>query len=562
VVRALEVGMATARGSAGSREPASSYADLVLLAGRVLTLAAAAEPMEGLAVREGRIVALGDSATLREHVGPTTEIVDLRGRTVLPGFIDSHNHMLWAGLTVIRPALDQARSVDDVLGIVARAAAERPAGEWIVAAPAWHVHDLRERRHPTRHELDRVAPLHPVFLASYVHDASVNTAALACCGIDARTPDPDGGSIERDESTGEPTGVLREGPALWLVEQHVPSLTTAEMARAIAVMGQCYWEAGLTSILDPALTPREMRAYSYLWRTGDLPLRTTMLLRLDAEPGLAPGLALLDDWGVASGFGDDSLKLGGVKVFLDGAITKGAGMLETPYADSPHPTGIQAMDGDTLLALVRRAHEYGWQFTAHSSGDRAVRVLLDAYETVHHEQPLADRRFQAIHAHLSRPEDRARARALGVVVVPQPVAISRAAWTGILAPGEADRLWPLRSYLAEGVHVAGSSDAPLHPYQPLRGIWSAVTRQVEASGAVHAPEQRLSRLEALRLFTQGGAYATFDEARKGTLEAGKLADLVVLGEDPLTCPEADLKDLPVLLTAVGGRIVHRSPELA
>ncbi|HEY7066499.1 MAG TPA: amidohydrolase [Chloroflexota bacterium] len=553
--------MAVAGGAAGRHEPGRGYADLVLLGGRALTLADDAAPAEGLAVRAGQILALGDTASLREYVGPATEVIDLRGRTVVPGFIDSHNHMLWAGLSVIRPALDQARSVDDVLGIVARAAAERLPGEWIVAAPAWHVHDLREQRHPTRHELDRVAPQHPVFLASYVHDASVNTAALQRCGIDARTPDPDGGSIERDAATGEPTGVLREGPALWLVEQHVPRLTTAEMARAITIMGQRYWEAGITSILDPALTPREMRAYSHLWRAASLPVRTAMLLRLDAEPGLEPGLALLDAWGVASGFGDDWLKLGGVKVFLDGAITKGAGMLETPYAESPHPDGIQAMDDATLLALVRRAHEYGWQFTAHSSGDRAVHVLLDAYETVHREQPLDGRRFQAIHAHLSRPADRARARALGVVVVPQPVAISRANWTGILAPGEADRLWPLRSYLDEGVHVAGSSDAPLHPYEPLRGVWSAVARQVVATGAVHAPEQRLTRLEALRLFTRDGAYATFDEDRKGTLAPGKLADFVVLGDDPLTCPEADLKDLPVLLTAVAGRVVHRSAEL-
>jgi predicted amidohydrolase YtcJ len=300
-----------------------------------------------------------------------------------------------------------------------------------------------------------------------------------------------------------------------------------------------------------------MRGYFHLWHTGRLPLRTAMLLRLDSQPGLEPALALLDAWGVGSEFGDDWLKLGGVKVFLDGAITKGAGMLETPYRESDHPHGIQAMDADTLYAIARRAHEYGWQVGVHSSGDRAVHVLLDCYEAVHRERPIADRRFQAIHAHLSRPEDRARARALGVVVVPQPVAISRASWLGILAEGEAERLWPLRAYLDAGVRLAGSSDAPLHPYAPLRGIWSAVTRQNEATGEIHAPDQRLSRLEALHLFTTGGAYATFDEDRKGTLEPGKLADLVVLADDPLTCPEADLKDLPVLLTVVDGRIAAR-----
>ncbi len=536
-------------------------ADLVLVGGRVLGLGAASRPAEGLAARDGRIVALGDRDTLRERVGPRTEVIDLAGAIVLPGFVDSHNHLLWAGLNAVRPALDQARSVDDVLGLVARAAAERQPGEWIISAPSWHIHQLRERRHPTRAELDRVAPANPVFLIANLHDATANSLALRLSDVDAGTPDPPGGSIERDPASGEPTGVLREG-AVWLVERHTPPLTAAESARAIELLGRRYLEAGITSILDPALTPAEMRGYFQLWREGRLPLRTTMLLRLDAEPGLAPALALLDAWGVASEFGDDWLKLGGVKVFLDGAITKGAGMLERAYRDSAHPHGIQAMDADTLLAIVRRAHAYGWQVGVHSSGDRAVRVLLDCYEAVHRERPLADRRFQAIHAHLSRPEDGARARALGVVVVPQPVAISRSTWTGILAEGEADRLWPLRSYLDAGVRLAGSSDAPLHPYEPLRGIWSAVTRQVEATGEIHAPEQRLSRLEALHLFTTGGAYATFDEDRKGTLEVGKLADLVVLAGDPLTCPEGDLKDLPVRLTVVDGRVAYRSPELA
>jgi predicted amidohydrolase YtcJ len=543
-------------------DPERRPADLVLTGARVLTLAAAPPRAEGLAARDGRIVALGRAADLRPYVGPRTEVLDLRGKVVLPGFVDAHNHLLWAGLSNVRPALGDARSVADLLAVVAEAAAARPPGEWIVSAPAWHITALREGRHPTRAELDRVAPANPVYLNSNSHDAAVNSLALRLCGIDASTADPAGGSLDRDPTSGEPTGVLREGPALWLVERHLPPPRADEYVRAVESMAQRYLAAGLTSVLDPALTPAEMRAYFALWREGRLPLRTTMMLRLDAQPGLEAALALLGDWGVASGFGDDWLRLGGVKVFLDGAISKGAAMMEVPYPASPHPQGIQAKSDADLRAIVRQAHAHGWQVGVHSSGDRAVRVLLDCYAAAHAEASIADRRFQVIHAHLMRPADRQRARALGVVVVPQPAAVARGAWAeSVLGAERASQAWPLRSYLDAGLTLAGGTDAPLYPYQPLYHVWAAVARQVEETGRVHAPEQRLSRLEALRLFTSGGAYATFDEHRKGTLEIGKLADAVVLADDPLTCPEADLRDLPVLLTVVGGRVAYRSPAL-
>jgi predicted amidohydrolase YtcJ len=544
-------------------DPHTRPADLVLTGARVLTLAADPPRADGLAARDGRIVALGSAADLRTYVGPRTEVLDLGGRVVLPGFVDSHNHLLWAGLSSVRPALGEARSIADVLAVVAEAAAARQPGEWIVSAPAWHVTALREGRHPTRDELDRVAPANPVYLNSNSHDAATNTLALRLCGIDAGTPDPAGGSVDRDAASGEPTGVLREGPALWLVERHLPPPSTAEFVRAIEIMAERYLAAGITSVLDPALTPAEMRGYFALWRAGRLPLRTTMMLRLDAQPGLEPALALLGDWGVASGFGDDWLKLGGVKVFLDGAISKGAAMMEVPYLTSAHPHGIQAKSDADLCAIVRQAHADGWQVGVHSSGDRAVRVLLDSYAAADADASIADRRFQAIHAHFMRPEDRQRARALGVVVVPQPAAVARGAWAEpVLGAERAGEAWPLRSYLDAGLTLAGGSDAPLYPFEPLYSIWAAVAREVEATGRVHRPEQRLSRLEALRLFTSAGAYATFDEHRKGTLEPGKLADAVVLADDPLTCPEAELKDLPVLLTVVGGRVAYRSPALA
>jgi predicted amidohydrolase YtcJ len=537
----------------------SEHADLVLHNGRVLTMAAERPTAEAVAVRDARILAVGSDAEVRALVGPRTETIDVRGQVVLPGFIDSHNHVLWTGMGAVRFSLDTARSVDEVLDLVRRQAAGKPAGEWVVSSLNWRTAALREGRYPTRQELDAAAPEHPVYLPSNGHSAAVNSLALRLAGIDADTDDPPGGRIEREADSREPGGVLREQPALWLVERLLPPLGPAEYARAIQAAAQPLLAAGITSVIDPGLTPAEMRGYHDLWQRGALPLRTTMMLRADWEPDAAAARRLLDAWGVASGFGDAWLRLGGIKLFIDGGISYRGSLMEEPYADAPGHYGNTVIEPDDLREIVCHAHALGWQVGIHVSGDRAVRMALDAFEAAHRQRPITDQRFQLIHAHQAQEADWGRAREMGVVIVPQPSAIPRGTWADrLFGPRRANRMWPLRGFLDAGLLVAGSSDAPVYPHQPLVGMWSAVVRRLEGSDQVIGPDQRITRREALELFTINGARATSEEHLKGTLDPGKLADLAVLADDPLTCAEDALKDVEVTMTLAGGKVAYRA----
>lgn len=531
-------------------------ADLLLLGGQVITMTSARPHAEAIAIGGDRILAVGSTDDLAGYADARTRVVHLQGRTVVPGFFDSHCHLLWSGLGVARPSLEQARSVADVLAVVAAAVAQTSPGEWVVAAPAWRTSQLHEGRYPTRAELDTVSPNNPVYLPNF-HAGVANSLALRLAGIDASTPDPPAGAIERmDGGSQEPNGVFHEQPALWLIERHVPPPRLEEMRRAIrATADQCL-AAGVTSIIEPGLSPAEMRGYQHLRENGGIGVRATLMLRVDNDPTVESMLALLDGWGVASGFGDDWLRLGGIKLYVDGAFFHGKALLEEPYVQGAHRGGVQLHSADALRAVVERAVANGWQVGAHASGDGAVRLVLDAYERVHQQRSIASRRFQVIHAHLSRADDWPRMREMGVVVVPQPPAITGRAGSAAetLGAARAERLWPLRGFLDAGIHVAGGSDTPIYPIDPLQAIWSAVSRSYGHSGDRHAPGQRLSRLEALHLYTLGGAYAAGMEVHLGSLEPGKLADLAVLSGDPLTCPEPEIKDLRVLITVVGGQV--------
>jgi predicted amidohydrolase YtcJ len=540
---------------------ASSAPELLFLGGRVLTMNDAQPEAEAVAVRGNRVLAVGHANDLRGLAGPSTRVVDLAGKTLVPGFFDSHCHVIWTGLRAVRPSIEHARSIDDVVDVIRQAAATRSAGEWIVSAPTWRMEQFREGRYPTRHDLDRAAPDHPVYLPNF-HAGSANSLALRIAGLDRSTPGPVGGVVERD-ADGEPTGVLQEQPALWLIERHLPDPSFEELAGAYRAIEHVCLAGGVTSVIEPALSPAEMRAYHRLQREGRLQLRVTMMLRVDCHPERDAMLRLLESWGVATGFGDERLRLGGIKLFLDGAFFGGKALLEQPYLVSDHAEGVQVHTAETLNAVVERAHEYGWSVGVHASGDGAVRLLLDAYERANARAPIRERRFQAMHAHLTRPEDRRRMAELGVVVVPQPPAITARAKVGraVLGQERAERLWPLRDFFDRGVVVAGSSDAPIYAINPLLGIWSAVTRRT-ADGDTIAPEQRLTRLEALRMYTLNGAYAAMAERSLGSIEPGKLADLAVLSGDFLACHEDELKDLRVLMTVSDGRVVHEVADVA
>jgi len=537
--------------------------DTLFYNGNIVTMAAAQPRAAALAVADGQILAVGDNADVRALAGPTTEQIDLEGRTVLPGFIDSHAHVSHVGHELQKVDLSRSRSVADVLAAVAERAAITPSGEWIEASGMWHETALAERRFPTRRELDSVAPDHPVYLPRGTRFFAVaNSHALRLAGIDERTPEPDGGHFERDPVSGELTGLLVQPPAFGLLKRLLPVPGADAKRHAIQNGQRLFSRAGVTSVIDPALTPDAIRAYQELWSEGVLTVRTNMTTILDMNVPLSLSqdelLRKLEALGPYSGLGDNMLRLGQLKLFVDGFVE--TAWLSSGYANDPAFRGVQAVPRETLEAVLRLASRNHWQVGVHCVGDAAVDLALDAFEAADREHSIRDRRWSLMHAVFASPAAMARARALGVVISAQQLLVYAFAAAMLTCWGE-ERMQhasPHREWLNQGLVVAAGSDVV--PFEPLLGLQSLVTRETLASGVI-GPDERVTRSEALYMYTLAGAYLTFEDHLKGSLEVAKLADLVILDADPLTCPEADIQDTPVVATIVGGVVTYSDGQL-
>ena len=536
---------------------ASEQASLVVR-GSVLTMDPRNPRAEALATAGGRVVAVGDVDDARSAVGDAAPVLDLGDATVLPGLIDGHNHMLWTGLGRVLVDLAPARSIGEALAIVARWAADNPDAAWIVGAEGWEVDDLAERRYPTREELDGVCADRPVYLPRAGHAAATNSLALRIGGVTAQTQAPEGGVIERDPSTGEPTGVLLE-VARELVGRHVPPPSLDQRLAALRAIQPAYHAAGLTRVLEPGLESAELAAYQALEDAGELTMRATLMPLVGSGDGVADRLHADHAAGLRRGSGGGRLTLGGLKLYLDGGASLGTALLREPYPDTPGYRGEQVTSTEDLEAFVRFCAEQRWSLGMHTVGGAAIDLALETFARVHRETPIDDLRFTLIHAYLWPSDENLRtAAALGVVVAPQPtmqerfapVLARRFGWPAIA------RATPLRSWLDAGVTVAGGSDSPITPFEPLRGIWQAVTRHCQELGGTLGEEQCVSREQALTMYTRGSAHACLCDADEGLLRPGSRADWVALGADPLACPAADLRDVPVLATSVGGVLVR------
>ena len=526
--------------------------------GNVVTLDDALPQAQAVAMAEGRVQAVGDDAEIGALAGARTEHIDLGGRTVLPGFIDAHAHVWHVGHEMAKVNLARCDSIADVLQAVQERAQATPQGEWIEVSGMWHESALAERRFPTRRELDAVAPDHPVYLPRGTRFFAVaNSRALQLAGIDEYTPEPDGGEFQRDQTTGELTGLLLQPPAFGLVRRLLPAPPADHHERAIRLGGRLFARAGVTSVVDPALGPDAMRAYQQLWAAGDLQLRTNMIAIMDMSVPLSLSpeqlLTKVDGWGPYSGFGDDMLRLGAMKMFVDGFVE--TAWLKSGYANDPSFHGVQAVSADVLEQVLCAASRNNWQVAVHCVGDAAVELALDAFEAADRAKPIRDRRWSLIHAVFASPPAMQRAKRLGVVISAQQLLVYAFAASMLTCWGEErmQRCSPHRTWIDNGLVVAAGSDVV--PFDPLIGIWSMVTRETRASGVVGAGE-RVSRDEALRMYTRNAAYLTFEEELKGSIEPGKLADLVILGGDPLTCPEEEIRHLPVCTTILGGRVTY------
>jgi len=505
-----------------------------------------------IAIRDEKIVAVGTEAEARAAL-PSAHATDLRDQTVLPGLIDAHMHMEWYS-TGLQAVNAETPTRDECLRRVQAKARTTPRGAWITGY-GWN--QTLWGGFPTAADLDAVTQEHPVFLrAKSGHAGWANSLALKLAGITAATPDPHGGEIQRD-AQGEPTGILLED-AMGLVSAHVPTPTVDELADRMRPAMENAWKFGLTGVHDFD-GQRSLRAWQILRERGQLGLRVVKTIRvayLDHAIGL----------GLRSGFGDDWIRLGNVKVFLDGALGPRTARMIEPYEGEPGNYGIVVTDPEEFYEHASKAAQFGLAMTTHAIGDKVNHDLLNVYAKVRSEETargLARLRHRCEHVQILHPDDYARLGQLNVIASMQPIH----ATSDMLM---ADKYWGLRrsagayawrTQLNAGAVLAFGSDCPVESLNPFLGIHAAVTRR-RADGSPGPggwyPEQRLTVNEAVRGFTLGAAYAGYMEDKIGSLQAGKLADVIVIDRDIYSGDPMDIKDTQVLGTMAGGEWKHRT----
>lgn len=532
-------------------------ADAVYTNGKILTVDAGFSIVEALAVREGRVLATGSSGEIAGLAGAGTRRVDLEGRTVVPGLIDAHCHMLATGLLLGNVGLHDCRSVREVLARVAARAAATPPGQWIVGR-GWDESVLEEGRPPSREELDEVAPFNPVCLHRVWNKLMANSMAMELAGVSRDTPDPDrsqayAGSFDRDEH-GEPTGLFRDR-AKDMITRHIPPPTVEEKVEALGRVSRTFNALGLIGVADPGLYPEDLRAYHLAQERGGLTIRGGLCLAgwgfgtAEWEPQIKP---FIEGIGVGGGFGGDRIWFDAVKFMVDGGIGDRTAAMHEPYAGSDD-RGQFIVGEEELPELVRWCHDRGWPVESHVCGDRAQDAVVAAYAAAYEAAPNPRLRHRIHHAYLPTAKSLAlmARHDIPAVVNPPFLHYMGESFVASLGAARAARMKPGRTYLDAGIALAGSSDSTVSDYNPFVGIWTMVARQT-LTGRVLGGEERLSRAEAIRLYTSGAAYAMRREARWGSLEAGKWADFVVLDRDILGCDEGEMKEIRPVRTVLGG----------
>ncbi len=518
-------------------------ADLILHNGKIVTADDDFSIRKAVVIRGDRIVAVGGAELLRAY--RADKVVDLDGKTVLPGFIDTHTHVRgdppWfidlAGMTSIE-ALRQS---------VARMAERLGEGEWITGY-GWSEDELAEGRRPSRADLDAAAPANPVILTrAGGHSAVANSMALALAGITSATPDPEGGVIERDES-GELNGIIRERQEI--VGRLVPRATRDELRPSMTQNLGNLLSLGITSIIEGGASVRGFEQWQLIYAEhgSELPRATVQIYWAGRER--------MEAFGKKTGDGDERLRVGGVKVLVDGGFTGPAAYTLEPYKDQGDYRGKLNLPEEELRRLIRDGHQMGWQLGFHAIGDAAIELTVDAFVDALTEMPRSDHRHYLNHFTVTPPEETLELMAeYGIAIAQQPnfTYTLEGRYAANLDGARLQHNNPLRTPMDHGIFVALGSD--ILPFGPMVGLYAAVTRK-GMSGKVYGEDERLTMEEAIRAYTRHGAYLSFEEDIKGTLEPGKLADLVVLSADPLTVDPERLMDIQVETTILGGRVVY------
>lgn len=507
---------------------------------------------QAVAVRGDRLVAVGSNTAVRALATPQTKILDAQGRRVVPGFNDAHVHFLGGGRSLAAADLRSASSEQAFAVAVGRCAAVLPPGAWIRTGQ-WDHEAWPGQRRPSRRLLDAATPRHPVFLCRIDgHIGLANSLALAVAGIARETPDPPGGTIERDPLTGDPTGILVD-TAMDLVTRHLPELTPEENVQAALAASRHAASLGVTSVQCSGGI-EEFQALQEVERRGELATRVTMWLPAEQRRWLtgAPAPALR---------GDPWLRLGAIKLFADGSLGARSALFFEPYEDAPETCGLAMHSEDELCRLVTEIDGAGLQVALHAIGDQAVYRALNAFEHAARVNRRHGARHRVEHAQAVRPQDRERFAHAGVIASIQPYhCVDDMRWVEKRLGRRAVNAYPYRSLIDAGVHVALGTDWPVEPLNPMLALYAAVTRECTDGGPAGGwyPAERVTLEQALVDHTYGSAFAEFEEHRKGTLAVGQLADLVILSRDILAVPPREWLDTRAMATVMGGQVVYEA----
>ena len=557
--------------------PPYDQPDLILHHGKIITVDKSSTIVEAIAVRDGKILALGSDADILKTKSPATTVIDLQGRTVIPGLIDSHVHP-GAAMTEFDHDLPEMESVEDILDYVKKRAAILGPGKWIHISQVF-ITRLKDPRYPTKAELDAAAPNNPV-LFSTGPDASLNTLALKLSGIDKDFKVTDGGPgmAEKDPATGEPTGILRSCTRYVKAEDPERKPAEADTYRRTLALFKDYNSVGLTTVCDRSAGPDALSRYKKMLDNGDLPIRLAASYHVDHIGTLES----IENRIRAAGnhplrASNPMLQVIGIKMFLDGGMLTGSAYMQKPWGVSktygitdPNYRGVLFIPRERLLPIVRTTVENGLQFTAHSVGDGAVQTLLDVYDEVNKITPVADTRPCITHSNFMSKEAVAQLKKLGVSVDIQPIwlYLDARTLTNQFGYERLSYFQPLHDIFASGAIAGGGSDhmqkigslRAINPYNPFWGMWIAITRNARWYDRPLHIEQALTREEALRFYTINNAYLLFKENQVGSLEPGKFADFAILDRDILTCPAIDIRDTQVIATYLAGRPVFERPN--
>lgn len=573
-------------------------ADVIIHHAKILTVDAKFSIAEALAIKGDKILAVGDDATILKLKGPKTKVLDLNGRNVLPGLYDSHTHPVGAAMSESTEVLPYLTSLEDAFAYIRTKAKELPEGEWIVLRFAFPTR-LKEGRFPTKAELDKAAPKHPV----YYHAGPAgmtNSMGLRVSNITRDTPNPTNGIVVKDPVTGEPTGMLRSAGQLLKGVPGAGGKGGLDRKTALKKLFTLYNEQGITSIADRAGSRPDLDLYHQLLKAGELTVRINhsrsispqgsreeIARRLDDLPGKdhlgGPTGVVLPETGTGplnakspvpiSGTGV-WIRIGPIKFFLDGGMLNGTAFMRQPWPKGDtyqivedDYRGLLYVQPEQLKMFVEECAKRKWAVTAHTAGEGAMDALLDAYEFVDRAIPIKDMRFCITHANFPSQNNLERCRRLGVCADVQPAWLYKDGATLARVLGKERIRWfqPYKSWL-KYTTIGGGSDHMLkfdslqstNPWNPWLGLETAITRRLE-NGQVLMPEECLSREDALRMYTIHNCYINREEKEKGSLEAGKLADLIVLDRDYLTCPQRSISQTRVLMTMVGGKVVFERP---